>query len=156
MKRTLPTGPIRHYTWIRERMKDMTAPRLVLFDGVCNVCNAAVNFIIDRDPEARYRFASLQSDKGRELCASHGLADDVRSIVLIEDGVAYTESTAVLRIVRRLGAGWPLFFHVAIVLPRALRDVLYRYFAHNRYRWFGQRESCRVPTPDIRRRFLAE
>lgn len=136
-------------------MKDVTAPRLVLFDGVCNVCNGAVNFIIDRDPEARFRFASLQSDKGRELCASHGLRQDVRTIVLIEDGTAYTESTAVLRILRRLGAAWPLLY-AAVVLPRALRDLFYRYFAANRYRWFGQRESCRVPTPDIRRRFLAD
>jgi predicted DCC family thiol-disulfide oxidoreductase YuxK len=136
-------------------MTDAQAPRVVLFDGVCNVCNAAVNFIIDRDPDARFRFASLQSDKGRELCASHGLAEDVRTIVLVEDGEAYTESTAVLRIVRSLGAAWPLLY-AAIVLPRALRDVLYRFFAANRYRWFGKRESCRVPTPDIRRRFLTE
>jgi predicted DCC family thiol-disulfide oxidoreductase YuxK len=136
-------------------MTDALAPRVVLFDGVCNVCNAAVNFIIDRDPEARFCFASLQSGKGRELCAAHGLSEDVRTIVLVEDGAAYTESTAVLRIVRRLGAAWPLLY-VAILLPRALRDVLYRFFAANRYRWFGKRESCRVPTPDIRRRFLSE
>ncbi len=136
-------------------MTEPNASPLVLFDGVCNVCNAAVNFIIDRDPDARFRFASLQSGRGRALCDSHGLAGDVSTIVLIEDGAAYTESTAVLRIARRLGAAWPLLY-VAIVLPRVLRDALYRYFAANRYRWFGKRETCRIPTPDIRRRFLTD
>lgn len=131
------------------------APSIVLFDGVCNVCNGAVNFIIDRDPHARYRFASLESAAGRELRAAHGVPADLDSIALIEGGTAYTESTAVLRIARHLGAAWPLLGIFAIV-PKPARDALYRYFAARRYAWFGKAETCRVPTPDIRRRFLAE
>lgn len=133
----------------------MTEPSIVLFDGVCNVCNAAVNFIIDRDPEGRFRFASLQSPEGMALAAPHGIdGSEPSTMVLIEDGRAYTQSTAALRIARKLRAPWPLAY-AALFVPRALRDVAYRYFAANRYRWFGKTEACRVPTPDIRSRFLS-
>lgn len=130
-------------------------PRVVLFDGVCNVCNASVNFIIDRDPEGLFQFASLQSPVGSELAAKHGIPNDVSTMALIEDGVAYTHSTAALRVARHL-RGPVRWLRALVVIPRPLRDVPYRYFASNRYRWFGQSESCRVPTPDIRRRFLPE
>ena len=136
-------------------MPDPKTPRIVLFDGVCNVCNGAVNFIIDRDPESRFRFASLQSEAGRGLALRHGIGEDVRTIVLIEDGKAYTESTAVLRLTRGLAGPWPLAYY-AVFVPRVLRDVFYRWFAANRYKWFGKREVCRVPTPEIRERFLSD
>jgi len=135
----------------------MTQPStsaIVLFDGVCNVCNGAVQFIIRRDPAGRFRFASLQSEIGRELLQRHGLpADRIDTLVLIEDGRSYARSTAILRVIRRLKGPWPLLY-AGIVIPRPLRDGLYRFIAANRYRWFGQRESCMLPTPDIRRRFL--
>ena len=131
------------------------SPSIVLFDGVCNVCNSAVNFIIDRDPGARFHFASLQSPEGMALAASHGVdASKLSTIVLIDQGRAYTNSTALLRVARRLRAPWPLAY-AAMVMPRALRDVTYRFFVANRYRWFGKSESCRVPTPEIRSRFLS-
>jgi predicted DCC family thiol-disulfide oxidoreductase YuxK len=127
--------------------------KVVLFDGVCNVCNASVNFIIDRDPQGVFQFASLQSPVGAALAQEHGIPNEVSTMVLIENGVAYTRSTAALRMARHL-RGPVRWVWLLLVVPRPLRDVLYRYFAANRYRWFGQSESCRIPTPDIRRRFL--
>ena len=127
---------------------------LILFDGVCNLCNGAVNFIIDRDPEARFRFASLQSEFGQRELHRLGLPDDVlETIVLLEDGQARLKSTATLRIARRLGLPWLLLYGL-IVLPRPVRDWIYDGVARNRYRWFGKRESCRVPTPELMERFL--
>jgi len=128
-------------------------PRVVLFDGVCNVCNAAVNFVIDRDPTGRFHFASLQSAVGKSLTQAHGIEGGVDTVVLVEEGRAYTESSAVLQVARHLGGLWPLL-RVFVLIPRFVRDALYRYFARNRYLWFGQRETCRVPTPEIRGRFL--
>ena len=130
---------------------------VVLFDGVCNVCNSTVNFIIDRDPKDRFRFASLQSPEGRALAEPYGIASGAETPVtmaLIEGGKAYTESTAAFRIARKLRAPWPLLY-TAMIIPRVLRDVLYRFFAARRYKWFGRTESCRVPTPEIRGRFLS-
>ena len=135
----------------------MTEPapaRVVLFDGVCNVCNAAVNFIIDRDPAGKFRFASLQSDVGRRLSREHAIPEDLDTIAYIENGRAFTHSAAVLRIAKGLGGLWPALFSL-VVLPRPVRDRAYRYFASHRYGWFGRTEACRVPTPEIRQRFLA-
>jgi predicted DCC family thiol-disulfide oxidoreductase YuxK len=129
--------------------------KVVLFDGVCNVCNGAVNFIIDRDPEGRFQFASLQSPVGRALVAKYGVTTGPSSMVFIEDGVAFTESTAVARVARHLRGPAKLASAFGL-FPRAFRDGVYRYFAAHRYAWFGQSESCRVPTPDIRRRFLSD
>jgi predicted DCC family thiol-disulfide oxidoreductase YuxK len=128
---------------------------VVLFDGVCNVCNSAVNFIIDRDRQGRFRFASLQSEAGRRLCKEYGIPMELDSIALIEGDRAYVESAAVLRIAKGLDGLWPILFSL-VVLPRALRDRAYRYFAAHRYEWFGRAESCRVPTADVLRRFLTE
>jgi len=134
----------------------MAESSVVLFDGVCNVCNAAVNFIIDRDPEARFKFASLQSPEGRALAEPLGIdcADPSTMAVIEPDGTGYTNSAAWLRIMRRLRAPWPLAC-VAAIVPRILRDAVYRFFVANRYRWFGRTEQCRVPTPEIRSRFLS-
>jgi predicted DCC family thiol-disulfide oxidoreductase YuxK len=128
---------------------------IVLFDGVCNLCNGSVTFIIKRDPERRLRFAALQSDSGRALLGKVGLPRDaLDTLVLVEGGRAYTRSTAALRIARRLSGLWPLFYGL-IVVPRPLRDLLYRAVARNRYRWFGKRDTCMLPTPDLQERFLA-
>lgn len=129
---------------------------VILFDGVCNLCNAAVTFVIDRDPGAYFSFAPLQSDVGQALLRRAGLnahAPTLESIVLVENGHVYTHSAAALRIARRLHGGWPLL-HGFIFLPRPLRDGLYTWVARNRYRWFGKTEACRLPTPELRRRFL--
>jgi len=129
---------------------------IVLFDGVCNVCDQAVLFIVDRDRRQRFRFASIQSPTGARLLAAHGLsglAQVVSTMVLIEGERVYTHSAAALRIARQLDGAWPLLSLFWLV-PGPLRDLAYRYFAAHRYRWFGQLEACRVPTPELRSRFL--
>ncbi len=125
---------------------------IVLFDGVCNLCNAAVNFIIDRDPRAVFHFAPLQSDIGQALTRQWHLEHE-DTIVLVEDGRCYVRSTAALRIARRLGGAWPLL-SVLLAVPAPLRDAAYRFVARHRYRWFGTRDACRLPTPELRSRFL--
>ena len=122
-----------------------------MFDGVCNLCNGAVTFIIDRDPDAYFTFAPLQSEMAHDLLGE--AAERLESIVLVENGKHYTESTAALRIARRLRGPWPLLYGF-VVVPKALRDSVYRFIAANRYRWFGKRESCRLPTPELKKRFL--
>ncbi len=128
-------------------------PALVLFDGVCNLCNGAVNFIIDHDPEGHFRFAPLQSEAAQARLADTDRDGDLSTIVLVEDGAAYVRSTAALRIARRLTAPWPLLY-LFIVVPRPLRDAVYKWIAHNRYDWFGKRDECRLPTPELKARFL--
>lgn len=140
---------------------------LVLFDGKCNLCNGAVQFMIDHERAPNLKFAPLQSDHASErLTAAMGdeaaqallqgaTGDgDPDTIVVIEDGKAYTHSTAALRIASHLRAPWRWAF-VFYVVPRFIRDVVYRWIARNRYRWFGKSESCRVPTPELRARFVA-
>jgi predicted DCC family thiol-disulfide oxidoreductase YuxK len=127
---------------------------VVLFDGVCNLCNGAVNFVIDRDPEGYFKFAALQSDEGQDLLDAVGAADTgLSSIILVEEGKVYRQSTAALRIARRLSGAWPLLY-LFIVVPRPLRDLVYDWIANNRYDWFGKRDQCRIPTPDLQARFL--
>lgn len=127
---------------------------LVLFDGVCNLCNNSVTFVIGRDPEAKVRFAAVQSAPGRTRLAALGLPlDTYESFVLIDGGRAYYKSTAALRLLRHLRQPWP-WLAVARIIPRILRDPLYDLIARNRYRWFGKRDACMVPTPDVKARFL--
>lgn len=128
---------------------------LVLFDGVCNLCNGAVNFIIDRDPNGYFRFAPLQSEPARKYLKGTPVSnDDLDTIVLIENGTPYVRSTAVLRIARHLTRPWPLLA-LFLVVPRFVRDAVYRRIAHHRYDWFGKRDQCRRPTPKLKNRFLA-
>ncbi len=130
---------------------------VVLFDGVCNLCNGAVQFIIDRDPQSVFRFASLQSDAGRALLASHGYslpAGDPETLILVEQGQVFERSTAALKIARHLRGGWKVFAAL-LVLPAGFRDLGYRFIAAHRYRWFGKADACRLPTPELRTRFLS-
>lgn len=131
-----------------------SAKAIVLFDGVCNLCNGAVNFIIDRDPAGYFQFAALQSDVAGDLLRTHQLPPTfLNSIVLVEDGQVYTHSDAAVRIARHLkGLSWLYAFRW---LPRRFRDALYTWIAHNRYRWFGTTDACRLPTPDLQARFLS-
>jgi predicted DCC family thiol-disulfide oxidoreductase YuxK len=126
---------------------------IVLFDGVCNFCNGAVNFIIRHDADKKFRFAPLQSEIGQELKAKHDIGDDVDSIVLVENDKAYLHSTAGLRIARTIGGIWSLGY-VFIIVPAFIRDWAYRLFAKHRYRLFGRQDACMLPTPDVRERFL--
>lgn len=130
---------------------------IVLFDGVCNLCNGTVQFIIDRDPKALFRFAALQSDAANAALAARGRTvpgGEPESVLLLDGDRVYERSDAALRIARRLSGAWRLFF-VFIVVPRFLRDLVYRFIAKHRYRWFGKTEECRVPTPELRARFLS-
>jgi predicted DCC family thiol-disulfide oxidoreductase YuxK len=131
------------------------SPRsVILFDGVCNFCNASINFLMDRDPDGRFVFGALQSEEGRAMLRDLDLADDyIDSIVLIEDGKAWTASDAVLQISCHMSGLWPVL-RWARILPKSLRDAVYNWIATHRYTWFGKRESCRVPTPEERSRFL--
>lgn len=127
---------------------------LVLFDGICNLCNSAVTFILDRDPDAYFYFASLQSNEAQALLATHDLpAAYLKSIVVVEDGHVYTNSDAVLQIARKL-KGWSWLYPFRWV-PRFIRDPFYHWIARNRYRWFGTSDACRLPTPELRARFLS-
>jgi len=132
------------------------SPEVVLFDGVCNLCNGAVNFIIDREPKGKLKFASFQSEAGKELLRSRGLPvpeGDPTSIVFVVGEQTHDGSGAALRIAARLTFPWFLF-SAFLVVPWFLRDLGYYLIAKNRYRWFGKGDACRVPTPELRARFL--
>ena len=140
---------------------------LVLFDGKCNLCNGAVQFMIDHERKPDMKFAPLQSDlaekrlteavgetQSKALVLGATGEGDPDTIVVIENGKAFTHSTAALKIASHLKAPWR-WAVVFYVMPRFLRDIVYRFIARNRYRWFGKSESCRVPTPELRARFVA-
>jgi predicted DCC family thiol-disulfide oxidoreductase YuxK len=128
---------------------------VMLFDGVCNLCSFWVRFAIARDAAARLRFAAVQSDLGQDFLRRRNLPTDVfESFYLIEEGRVYEKSAAFLRMVRHLRWPWPLLCAVWIV-PRPLRDWLYDRIARNRYRLFGRRDSCLMPSPEVAGRFLA-
>ncbi|WP_440766165.1 thiol-disulfide oxidoreductase DCC family protein [Natronorubrum sp. DTA7] len=127
---------------------------IILFDGVCNLCHGFVQFLVPRDTEGQFHFASLQSDVGQQLLADHGLeGHDLDSVVLIEGDDAYVKSGAVIRIARRLGGIYRLLGPTRY-LPRRLRDWAYDLVAEHRYRIFGQKEQCMMPTGNVQERFL--
>jgi predicted DCC family thiol-disulfide oxidoreductase YuxK len=127
---------------------------IVLFDGMCNFCNGAVNWVIERDKAGYFKFAALQSGVGEELAAKHGIdRSETDSVMLVEDDKLYTFSTAALRIARKLDGIWS-WMYAFIVVPKPIRDFFYKLFARYRYRLFGKRDACMLPTPEIRARFL--
>lgn len=128
---------------------------IILFDGVCNLCNGFVQFVIRHDKKEYFRFAALQSEQGRNLLQQVQFKEGnaLSTVVLIENGKFYVQSTAALKVARRLSGLWPLTY-AAIILPAFLRDLIYKLIAANRYRWFGKQESCMLPTPALKTRFL--
>lgn len=126
---------------------------VVLFDGECNFCDQSVQFIIKRDPRASIKFASLQSDIGKELLKKHNVVNDIDSFVLIEDKNCYFKSSAALRVCKNLKGGWKILY-VLLVVPKPIRDFFYGIIAKNRYKWFGKKDSCMLPSPEERKRFL--
>ena len=127
---------------------------VVYFDGVCNLCNSAVNFLIDQDKQGRLKFASLQSEAGKAVLHRSGLPEqDYDSFILVKNGQLFQKSEAVLEVVRLLGGGWSLLY-IFKIIPPSWRDWLYTQVAQNRYRWFGKRTQCRLPAPELRTRFL--
>ena len=127
---------------------------LVLFDGVCNLCNASVQFIIRHDKKGKFRFASLQSEFGREQMINYKLDDkSVDSVIYIHNNRAFTQSSAALHIVKHLNGLWPVLYAFKVI-PPIIRNMVYRWIANNRYLWFGKKESCIIPTPELKSRFL--
>jgi predicted DCC family thiol-disulfide oxidoreductase YuxK len=126
---------------------------IVLFDGVCNYCNAMVNFAIRNDKKAVLKFAPLQSTVGICLREQYKISADIDSVIVIENEKAYTYSDAAIRIARHLR--WPArAFYALIIIPQFIRQPLYKWIAKNRYKWFGKKEECMIPTPDVKARFL--
>ena len=127
---------------------------IILFDGVCNFCSGAVNFIIKQDKKKIFRFAALQSDAGQKLLEHFQLPKEkFDSFLLIEDGKFYQSSTAGLKLYKKLPWYWK-WTQVFWIVPKPLRDAVYNLIAKNRYKWFGKKEECMIPTPDLRNRFL--
>lgn len=128
--------------------------QVVLFDGVCNLCNSYVNWLIDHDRKNIFKFAALQSETGKKLVDQLGLKGNyLDTIIFYNNGKGYTHSTAVLHIVKQLG-GVYRFAAVFLLVPPFIRNAVYNLVARNRYRWFGKRNTCRIPTPELKARFL--
>jgi len=129
--------------------------KIVLFDGVCNLCDGAVNFIIKRDKHDIFRYASLQSEVGIQLAKDIGVdTSQLDTIILIDSSMTfYHKSTAALQIAKRLSGGYPLL-SVFLILPKSLRDWVYDIIAKNRYKWFGKKDSCVIPTPKLKALFI--
>ncbi len=128
--------------------------QIILFDGECHFCDRSVQFILKRDRHGYFKFASLQSELGQKLLKKHQIPTDTDSFVLVTSKQAYVKSTAALKVVRHLTGLWKILY-VFILIPRPLRNFVYDVIAKNRYRWFGRKESCDLPTPEMRRRFLS-
>jgi predicted DCC family thiol-disulfide oxidoreductase YuxK len=128
---------------------------IILFDGICNLCSSSVRFIIQRDPGREFKFASLQSEAGKQYIEQYNIQETIDSIVLIKGGKVYLESTAALKIASRLKWPWRIF-GILQGVPKPVRDRLYRWIAKNRYKWFGRDESCMLPSKENRDRFIEE
>jgi predicted DCC family thiol-disulfide oxidoreductase YuxK len=127
---------------------------VILFDGVCNLCNSAVQFVIKHDKENHFKFASIQSDAGQRLLNQYHLPQhDINSFVLIENATAFTRSTAALKVSKLLNGPVKLLYGF-IIVPAFIRDAVYTFIANNRYRWFGQRKECMIPTPELKDKFI--
>ncbi len=128
--------------------------RLILFDGVCNWCNASVSLTIAHDPAGQFKFGTLQSEQAQRILHDLNLpAHDYQTFLLLEEGRVYTKSAAALRVIRQLSKWWPLYY-LCVLVPAPLRDVVYDFVARHRYGWMGRRAICRVPTQAERDRFV--
>jgi predicted DCC family thiol-disulfide oxidoreductase YuxK len=127
---------------------------ILLFDGVCNLCNSSVNFIIDHDPKGHFKFAALQSEFGQKKLEELGFdQEEFDSLVLLSGDKVYKKSSAALRIAKKLSGLYPLLY-VFIIIPPFIRHGVYNIIAKNRYKWWGKRDSCRMPTPELKARFV--
>jgi len=128
--------------------------KIILFDGVCNLCNSSVNFVIRHDPNKQFKFAALQSTIGEQWVKKFAIdTSKTDSIILIDHDKAYVKSSAALRVAKHLDKGYPLLYGF-MIFPAFLRNWVYDFIAKNRYRWFGKKESCMIPTPELKERFL--
>ena len=127
---------------------------IILFDGICNLCNGSVQFILKRDKNEKFLFASLQSDASKNILLQYNVKkNSLDSILIIEDGQVYDKSTAVLKISRHLNWPWTMF-SIALHLPLGIRDSVYDFVGRNRYKWFGKKDSCTMMIPEYKNRFI--
>lgn len=135
-------------------MEINSAKKIVLFDGVCNLCSGSVQFILKRDKKNQFLFGSLQGNYGQEMLRKYQLpANEFNSFMLIEGEKLYTKSSGALRMLKHLGGGWSLLY-AFIVVPKFIRDAVYNLVARNRYKWFGKKNECWLPRPEWKTRFL--
>lgn len=128
--------------------------RVILFDGVCNFCNATVDFVMKRDPQKKFMFGTLQSEPAQQILRIHNFdTQDFATLLYLENGQVFTKSTASLRVAKELSGLWPALY-VCILIPRTIRDVVYQFIGRRRYRWMGKRERCRLPAENERARFV--
>lgn len=128
--------------------------KIILFDGVCNLCNGAINFVIKKDKKNIFKFAPLQSEEGKELTSRFNIdTSKVDSIILIDGDKYYEKSSAALHIAKNLEKAYPLLFGFMVV-PKFIRNSVYDYVATNRYKWFGKKESCMIPTEELKSKFI--
>jgi predicted DCC family thiol-disulfide oxidoreductase YuxK len=127
---------------------------IILFDGICNLCDGAVQFVIKHDPEKKFLFASLQSEAGQRLLKQYKLSvENFNSFILIKDEKVYSKSTGALKVARQIKGVWSLLY-IFIIIPAFIRDTVYTWIAKNRYKWFGKKETCMMVTPEFSARFL--
>lgn len=127
---------------------------IILFDGVCNLCNRSIQFVLKHDKQKHFRFAALQSAAGQALLKKYNLPETIfNSFVLIKDGKLYLKSTAALIVAKELNGPIKILY-AFIIVPAFIRNAVYNLIAKNRYKWFGKKDSCMIPTPDIQSRFL--
>lgn len=126
---------------------------IILFDGVCNLCQSIVQFVIKRDRHAKFSFASLQGEAGQRLLLEHQISPEIDSFIYITKNRAYHKSEAALRVCQQLDGAWKIFY-IFLIIPRPIRDRVYQFIARNRYKWFGKQDSCMLPTPELKKRFL--
>ncbi|KEZ48409.1 thiol-disulfide oxidoreductase DCC family protein [Metabacillus indicus] len=132
----------------------MTHSKILLFDGVCNFCDGTVQFVLKHDKKEVFSFASLQSEAGQSLLRKHGLPlEDYDSFVYLDEGKVHTKSTAALRVLKELGGIYRALY-LLIAVPKPIRDAVYMMIAKNRYKWFGKKDACTLPSKDVRKRFL--
>lgn len=133
----------------------MIKPSIIFFDGVCNLCNASIDFIIKRDKNNRFLVGALQDQHSRKVLANYQVNENyLDSLVLLQDKRIFYKSTAALKIAKELSGLWPIFYPL-IYLPEGMRDTIYDWIASNRYSWFGKKNTCRLPTPEERAKFLS-
>jgi predicted DCC family thiol-disulfide oxidoreductase YuxK len=133
---------------------DNTLNKVLYFDGVCNLCNGAIQFTLKRNKKQDIYFASLQSEIGQVMMKKYGIDNNnLSSLIFVENGIPYTESTGALKVTKYLNGLWPLMVAFLIV-PKFIRDSVYKFIAKNRYKWFGKQEVCWLPTPELKNRFL--
>lgn len=126
---------------------------VILFDGVCNLCNSSVQFVIKHDPKRQFRFASIQGDYGQQVLKQFHLPpDSLNSFILLKDNQIYTHSTGALKVAKQLSGAWPLLY-AFIIIPAFIRNAVYQFIANNRYKWFGKKESCAIPSPELKSLF---